>query len=234
MMVHMPRVFLSALPIAMLLGLFFWISANSQLFPDPVAIHWSLNGEPDGFASLDSHLTMIIGVMAFVTLIWVAVVYLKPIPQSVRVLFLAIVGVLWLLLFGIFSHTMLIQAGLQDASQARIGSWFLLATLSIPLILIPWILAKPQLEVADRFRVRYWGVPLLSVEFSSISDLAISEVRPRDFGGWGIRYANKTTAFIPSSGQALEMRLESGERILVRTNKAAELVQEIDAKRGRD
>lgn len=230
----MKKVLLSAIPVLLIASFQAFAHANRERFPDPVAIHWGLSGNPDGFGSLDSQLAITSLVMGFMTLFWVVAIYLKAIPQSVRILFLTITGVLWGLLFSIFSYTLLIQLDLQSAQDSRIGIGFFIFTVGIPILLLPWILAKPKLEVGDQFKVRYWQLPVLTLDYSNLSSVEVGEVRVGDFGGWGIRYSNKTTAFIPSSGQALEIRMESGERILVRTNKAAELVQEINAKRGRD
>lgn len=233
MMDFMKKVLLSAVPVAIVAGFLFFASTNRDRFPDPVAIHWGLSGDPDGFGTLDSQLAITALVMGFMTLMWVAAVFLKAIPTSVRILFLAIIGVLWSLLFVIFAYTLLIQLDIQSAQDARIGIGFFIFTLGVPLLLLPWVLAKPKLEVGDRFKVRYWQLPVLTLDYAHMSSVSVGEVKAGDFGGWGIRYSQKTTAFIPSSGPALEIRLEAGERILVRTNLAAQLVQEIDAKRGK-
>jgi len=227
----MPKALLSSIPVVLMLALFGFVTTQRERFPNPIAIHWGLTGKPDGFATLDSQLALVVGIMGFVSLIWIAIIYLKPIPQPVRVLFLAIVGMLWLLLFGIFVHTFLIQLDLADARQANIGIGFLVFTLAIPILLVPWLLARPVIEVGERFKVRYWGIPLLSVDYVSMRQVTISHVRARDFGGWGVRYANKTTAFIPSSGLALELELESGEKILVRTNQAEAFAKAIAEKK---
>jgi hypothetical protein len=232
MIERMKRILVALSPILFVVALWIFATQNSDRLPDPVAIHWGITGAPDGFASLESQLTLSSAVLALVGLLWAGIVFINRIPKTVKVLFLAIVGSLWVLLFFVFSYSLVIQIDLQDARQANLSVGVLLAILLIPLSLVPWMLAKPKIEVGNRFKVRYWGIPLLNLDYSEIVSASVGEVRAGDFGGWGIRYANKTTAFMPSSGPALELKLQAGERILVRTNQATELVGEIEKAKG--
>lgn len=226
----MKKMLLALTPFFFIASFWFFVQSNSQSFPNPVAIHWGITGEPDGFGSLGDQLAISIFTLSAVGLIWMALVYLGQIPTSVRIMFLAVTGSLWLVLYGIFNYTLVIQLGLPDARDARIGILFFLVLLIIPLLLVPWLLSKPQIVVGDKFRVSYWNIPLFKTEYNQIEFAGEAEARARDFGGLGVRYANKTTAFIPSGGPALELRLKTGERILIRTDSAAELVRELREK----
>ena len=230
MIVCMKRLLLALAPFFFIASFWFFVESNRLSFPDPVAIHWGIGGEPDGFGPLNDQLAMSIFTLSAVGLIWVALVYLGAIPASVRILFLAVTGFLWLVLFLIFSYTLVIQLGLEDSGDARLGILFFLFLLLIPLILLPWLLSKPQVELGEKLKVSYWRIPLFMTEYSQIEFAVESEARARDFGGLGVRYANKTTAFLPSGGPALELRLKTGEKILIRTDNASQLVRDIQDK----
>ena len=231
MIVGMKRFLLAASPIALIAALWIFVDQNRARFPDPIAIHWGITGAPDGFASLDSQILLTTSTLGLVGFLWVTVVFITRIPKTVKILFLAIVGSVWLLLFFLFAYTFAIQLDLKDAREAELSIFVLVAILAFPLLLLPWVFAKPKIAVGERLWVRYWGVPLLSLDLSEIQSATIGQVRATDFGGWGIRYANRTTAFMPSSGQALELNLVAGERILIRTDRADELIRHIgDAK----
>ena len=228
----MKRITLALGPMLAVAALWAYVSLNSERFPDPVAIHWGVSGEADGFASLESHLALTSITLVLVGLLWTSVVLITRIPRPVKLLFLVIVGALWLLLFLLFAYTFAIQIDLADARDADLSIGVLIAMLVLPVALLPWVFAKPRIEVGERLKVLYWGIPLLNVGYSDIASVGTDQVRARDFGGLGIRYANKTTAFMPSAGLALELRLAAGERILVRTDQAAELARQIDNARG--
>lgn len=229
----MNRIPLALSPVALVAALWIFGTQNISRFPDPMAIHWGLTGAPDGFASFESQLVLTTAVLGLVGVLWAGVVFLNRIPRTVKVLFLAIVGSIWLLLFFLFVYTFAIQLDLEDARQANLSIVLLLATLIFPLALVPWVLAKPKIEVGERFKLRYWGIPLLNLNYSEILSAGVGSVRARDFGGWGIRFANRTTAFMPSSGLALELHLQAGERILIRSDQAESLVREIEQAKGR-
>lgn len=228
----MKRILLASSPIALVAALWIFVDQNRARFPDPVAIHWGISGAPDGFASLESQLVLTTATLALVGFLWATVVFLTRIPKTVKILFLAIVGSLWLLLFFLFAYTFAIQLDLGDASEAELSIVVLAAILVFPLLLLPWVFAKPKIEVGERLWVRYWGVPLLNLDLLEIQSATIGHVRASEFGGWGIRYANRTTAFMPSSGQALELTLGAGERILIRTDRADDLIRQIDEAKG--
>lgn len=232
MIAFMKRILLAANPLALVAGLWIFVEQNRARFPDPVAIHWGISGAPDGFASLDSQLVLTTATLALLGILWASVVFLTRIPKTVRILFLAVVGSVWLLLFFLFAYTFAIQLDLSDSRQAELSIFVLAAILLFPLLLLPWVFAKPNIEVRERLWVRYWGVPLLNLDISEIQSATVGEVRASDFGGWGIRYANRTTAFMPSSGQALDLTLGAGERILIRTDRADELIRQIEDARG--
>jgi hypothetical protein len=231
MIMYMKRALLALAPVLLTVSFWFFAESNRGLLPDPLAIHWGIAGDPDGFGSLNDQLAISILTLFLVGIIWVTLVYLRAIPNSIRVLFLAVVGLLWLMLYGIFNYTLVIQLGLEDPRDARIGNVFSLVLLAIPLTLVPWLLSKPRIDLGQTLSVSYWNIPLFRTNYSEIESAHESKARARDFGGLGIRYANKTTAFMPSSGPALELRLRTGERILIRTDRAPELVREIEQKR---
>ncbi len=224
---------LTALVPAIFVALFwFFVSTNRSNFPDPLAIHWGLSGEPDGFGSLDGQLLMVSLVLLLVGGLWAGIVYLRRIPSSVRALFLVITGIIWMLLFVVFSYTFLVQFGLSDARDAGIDIVFFVLLLTIPLLVLPWLMSKPKIELGGQLRVYYWKVPMLRLRYKEVSSVEVVDARARDFGGWGIRYANRTTAFLPNSGPGVLLNLAGGERVLIRTDDASGIAQEITRRSG--
>lgn len=227
----MKRAMLALAPLFFIASFWVFVMANQANFPDPMAIHWGLGGEPDGFGSLEEKFGISVLVLLLIGGLWAALVYLGRIPRSVRLLFLAITGLIWLVLFVLFNYTFVIQLGLQDASEARLGVVFFVSLTLVPLLMVPWLLSKPVIDIGQRLSVSYWRVPLLRVDYQNIESARESEARLRDFGGLGIRYANKTTAFMPSAGPAVELVLKTGEKVLIRTDQPRELVGEIEQRR---
>lgn len=226
----MRKALLAAFPALTIFMLWVWATLNSELFPDPVAIHWGITGEPDGFASLQSHLLLINLSLGLVAAIWAAIVYLKPIPKTLRNLFLVITGYLFVFMFALMFGTLWIQLGQPDATSASLGiSWF--AWMAPILLLVPMFLTMPSIDVSHAVRVLYFGLPLLTIEFSDIAQVGASTAKARDFGGLGIRFSRKTTAFLPSAGPVVELTLVGGERILIRSKHPDEIVGEIERKR---
>lgn len=145
---------------------------------------------------------------------------------------MVITGIIWMLLFVVFSYTFFVQFGLSDAREAEISIVFFIVVLSLPLVLLPWLMSKPKIELGDQLGVYYWRVPMLRLSYKEVSSVEVVDARARDFGGWGIRYANRTIAFLPNSGPGVLLNLSAGERVLIRTDDANVIAQEITRRSG--
>ena len=222
---------LAPLPTVLVAGLWLFVEQNRDRFPNPIASHWDISGQPDGFSDLNTHLAWSTGALALVAAIWFVVTVIKT-PRAIKVLFLVIVGYLFAILFLLMLQTFLAQLDVADASEVVLGPEFLLLLVPV-FFLVPVMLSKPKIEVSEWLVVRLAGFPFLKLNYSEIKSASESKVDAKEFGGWGVRYANKTTAFIPNSGEALELDLVDGSRVLIRSDSSASLAKEINARRQR-
>ena len=225
----MRKLLLGIAPATLIIALWVFVDQSRDRFPDPIASHWGLSGQPDGFSDLDTHLVWSTAALVLVWAIWFLVAVIK-LPRAIRVLFLLITGYLFAILFLLMLQTFVSQLDVLDASEVALGLEFLLLLIPV-FLLIPVMLSKPSIEVSEKLVVRLAGFPFLKLGYHEISAASESEVRAGDFGGWGIRYANKTTAFVPSSGKALKLELVDGSKILIRSDSSAELVDKIETRR---
>jgi hypothetical protein len=87
----------------------------------------------------------------------------------------------------------------------------------------------------DRIRIRY--VPLLTrtISFEEIESHAVRTYKPiRECGGWGIRWwGRQRRAYSVSGDQGVELKLHSGERVMVGSQKPEQLAQALAVGRQR-
>lgn len=227
----MRRMVFALAPFMVLAALNIWAYANKDRFPSPMATHWGIDGRADGFASLETHLLGINLGLGTVAAIWL-IAFLIRLPSAIRTFLLLIVGYIFVVLFVLMAQTLLQQLDLADPSQSRIGIELLLLLLPL-LALFPIVLAWPKVSIGESVDVSLRGIRFLSLPLSVVSAARSSTAKAADFGGWGLRYANKTTAFVPRSGPALELELANGSKILIRVDNPDQLVQEIERRSAR-
>ena len=225
----MKKFVIALVPVALIALMNLWVFSNRDRFPDPIAMHWGANGQPDGFGSLETHMLWVNIGLGLVAVIWFAVSVIRT-PTALRRLFQFIVGYLFVLLSLIMLQTLLIQIDLPTSQGAELGLWVFL--LIVPVIfLIPLMLSRPEVVVTDNVAVKLRGLSFLNLPIDEISVASEDQVRASDFGGWGIRYAAKTTAFVPSSGPALLLTLKDESKVLIRSDRAGELASQINNQR---
>ncbi len=56
---------------------------------------------------------------------------------------------------------------------------------------------------------------MLTLDYDDIADIEIVQLRARDYGGLGIRYSRGKLAFMPKPGRGLELKLKSGESVVI-------------------
>jgi hypothetical protein len=81
--------------------------------------------------------------------------------------------------------------------------------------LVVLVLRAPKVVLGEQLLIKYASITFLTLEYSEIEAVEIVPIRAMDFGGLGIRYSKRRLAFIPRSGQAIALKLKSGESVLV-------------------
>lgn len=225
------RVFLIPASAALFLS-WVWFLIGSGGLPDPVAIHWGLSGQADGFLARDSYLLVVAPAILIPLMLQVLFYVLqKNVPLIRRFVAVVLSIVYWMLLLIMFFAT-ISQVGLLDAGQ----STFPVLLLAVLLILIPvslWFsLAFPSIEIGTELVVRLRGIKVLSVPMRDVLGVETVSMSSWNFGGLGIRVSGKTLAFIPSRGEGVVFSLKTGEKIAVRSKQASEVLTLALAKLG--
>jgi hypothetical protein len=225
------RVFLIPASAALFLS-WVWFLIGSGGLPDPVAIHWGLSGQADGFLARDSYLLVVAPAILIPLMLQVLFYVLqKNVPLIRRFVAVVLSIIYWMLLLIMFFAT-ISQVGLLDAGQ----STFPVLLLAVLLIMIPvslWFsLAFPSIEIGSELVVRLRGIKVLSVPMQDVLGVETASMSSWNFGGLGIRVSGKTLAFIPSKGAGVVFSLKTGEKIAVRSKQASELLTLALAKLG--
>ena len=225
------RLFLTPVSALLFLGWVYSLIASAAL-PDPVAIHWGITGQADGFISRDSYMLVVAPAILIPWLLQTLFYLLQKKLPLIREFVGAVLSLIYWMLFVIMSSATAIQVGGQDAAQVSFPV-FLLASL---LILIPfslWFsLAFPSIELGNELVVRLRGIKVLSVPMKDVQAVETASMSSWNFGGLGIRVSGKTLAFIPSKGEGVVFSLRSGEKIAVRSKQASEVAIAAQAKLG--
>jgi hypothetical protein len=225
------RVFLIPASAALFLS-WVWFLIGSGGLPDPVAIHWGLSGQADGFLARDSYLLVVAPAILIPLMLQVLFYVLqKNVPLIRRFVAVVLSIIYWMLLLIMFFAT-ISQVGLLDAGQ----STFPVLLLAVLLIMIPvslWFsLAFPSIEIGTELVVRLRGIKVLSVPMQDVLGVETASMSSWNFGGLGIRVSGKTLAFIPSKGEGVVFSLHTGEKIAVRSKQASEVLKLALAKLG--
>jgi hypothetical protein len=225
------RLFLTPVSALLFLGWVYFLIASAAL-PDPVAIHWGITGQADGFISRDSYLLVVAPAIVVPLALQVLFYAIQKNAPLIRKFIGAVLSIIYWMLFAIMFSATAIQVGSADATQEGFPV-FLLAFL---LILIPfslWFsLAFPEMEVGNELVIRLRGFKVLSISMKEIKAVETAPMSPWNFGGLGIRASGKTLAFIPSKGEGVVFTLNSGEKIAVRSNQASAVATSTLAKLG--
>jgi hypothetical protein len=225
------RVFLIPASAALFLS-WVWFLIGSGGLPDPVAIHWGLSGQADGFLARDSYLLVVAPAILIPLMLQVLFYVLqKNVPLIRRFVAVVLSMIYWMLLLIMFFAT-ISQVGLLDAGQ----STFPVLLLAVLLIMIPvslWFsLAFPSIEIGTELVVRLRGIKVLSVPMQDVLGVETASMSSWNFGGLGIRVSGKTLAFIPSKGEGVVFSLHTGEKIAIRSKQPSEVSKLALAKLG--
>jgi len=199
--------------------------------PDPLAIHFGISGQADGYLSFwPSVITnaALIATPAFVGLFLASTGY----PKRLRGIFFWLPMSLTGLFFAISSYLLLIQIDLETAEVAKIDANFFLLIFLPVFFLTLLLLRLPEIEVDDSYlNIKSLGISMVKISLDQIASVSTTNVRARDFGGWGLRVNFQgEIAFLPSSGSAIAIEKRSGEKILIRTNNPEQMKTMIEGK----
>jgi hypothetical protein len=225
------RVFLIPASAALFLS-WVWFLIGSGGLPDPVAIHWGLSGQADGFLARDSYLLVVAPAILIPLMLQVLFYVLqKNVPLIRRFVAVVLSIIYWMLLLIMFFAT-ISQVGLLDAGQSTFPVLLLAVLLGLIPVSLWFSLAFPSIEIGTELVVRLRGIKVLSVPMQDVLGVETASMSSWNFGGLGIRVSGKTLAFIPSKGAGVVFSLKTGEKIAVRSKQASEVLTLALAKLG--
>jgi hypothetical protein len=90
---------------------------------------------------------------------------------------------------------------------------------------------KLIVEVTDEaLTIRYVPFVKRTITYSEIKRCQVRSYRPiREYGGWGIRGLGKRRAYTVSGNQGVELELQSGQQIMLGSQKPQDLAMGIEA-----
>lgn len=216
------------LPVAAFAWYYWWANSlqSAGLLPAPLATHWGPSGEADGFSSLNEHLWAAGAAFLIPGAIWAVVILYPRIPSTIRIVLMLVTGVLFATMAGIQIAAIDSQIGLLDARDSAL-EFPLLVFLAPVAVLLILFMAKPRIDVGESLTVYLRGIPMFRAEYSEIESARKSVASWKSFGGLGLRVSGKKVAFLPNSGEVIEIVTRKGETVLVRTDSADEELREI-------
>jgi hypothetical protein len=202
--------------------------ASAESLPDPIAIHWGITMQPDGFVSISEFaLTALIVQL----LIWAPSVALSVWANAkvrIKKLLLLVVGIIFWMITGIITTSALIQVGASDTAAINFPlPVFAFLMLSVPVLPI-FLLAMPEIVVGERVDVRLRGFSVMSFPPEEIVSAAVGTVSAREFGGWGVRLTTRKIGFVPSKGPAVKIYLQDGTEVSIRNKDPQAIVRQIE------
>lgn len=223
------KLLISLIPVALIGGQVLVVLSldESGQIPNPLATHWNIFGDPDGFSSVGGHLALTSAILGVLALVWILVVYSPSITPIIRKFLLVVLACVQLTIFGIFAFAIFSQVGLADARESRFGMETFVFILVPILFLLYTLLSFPRIRLETELEVYLRGIRFLSLPFSKISSVSKEVAYLREFGGAGLRVSRGKVAFLPSSGEVIAIETKSGDHFLIRSRAAADDVQRI-------
>ena len=209
-MKNVRKIFAAAIALVLIHLGFLILSVQLGWLVEPIPVHWGADLQPDRFVSFEQHLIEISILQLFALLFLGISAFTKKRLLSGLLGFTG-VGV-FLLLQLIAWTTTVIQ--LSPEQQGFPFNLFLIL-LAVPMVLVVVVLQVPQVEVGEQLRVKVSGIAMLTLDYGDIADTEIVQLRARDYGGLGIRYSRGKLAFMPKPGKGVELKLKSGESVVI-------------------
>ena len=215
------------LAIAGLQVLIFWLDAAGQL-PNPMAIHWGVTMQPDGFVSVSEFALTSLVIQLLIWIPSVAVAVLVKAKARIKKLLFLVIGIVFWLVTGLITLSLLIQVGVSDAANIRFPiSVFAFLILSIAASLV-YLLAMPEIVVGEQVVVKLRGFAVMSFTPDEIVSASVGTISAREFGGWGIRLTSRKIGFVPSRGPAVKLNLQDGTEVSIRSKDPIAVVELIE------
>lgn len=196
--------------------------------PNPMAIHWGITMQPDGFVSVsDFALTVLILQLA----IWLPSIAADIWPKSkirIRNLLILVFGIVFWLLTAILCVSLFIQVGATDAAAVDFP-WPVFAVLLLSILfLLGFLLSMPEVLVGENVQIRLRGLTIMSFDPEEIVSASVGVVSAREFGGWGIRLTTRKIGFVPSKCPAVKLYLQDGTEVSIRSKDPKAIVASIE------
>jgi len=219
---------MTLIPVAAFAWFYSWVhSLDAEgLLPDPVATHWGPDGQADGFSSLSEQMVFAGAAFLIPGAIWALVLLYPKITSSIRIVLMMVVAVLFGTMAGIQIEAIRSQIGLLDARDSVLEFPFVVVFAPVAVLVILF-LAKPRLEVGSSLTVYLRGIAMFRTEYSQLESVSKSTASWKSYGGLGLRVSGKKVAFLPSSGDVIELVTNRGETVVVRTDNADQELKEI-------
>jgi hypothetical protein len=215
------------LAVAGLQALIYSLDFAGQL-PNPMAIHWGITMQPDGFVSVsDFALTVLILQLA----IWLPSLAADIWPKSkirIRNLVILVFGIVFWLVTAILCVSLFIQVGATDAAAVDFP-WPVFAVLLLSILfLLGFLLSMPEVVVGENVQIRLRGLTIMRFDPEEIVSASVGVVSAREFGGWGIRLTTRKIGFVPSKGPAVKIYLQDGTEVSIRSKDPKAIVASIE------
>ncbi len=196
--------------------------------PNPMAIHWGITMQPDGFVSVsDFALTVLILQLAICLPSIAAYIWPKS-KIRIRNLVIVVFGIVFWLVTAILCVSLFIQVGATDAAVVDFP-WpvFVVILLAVP-VLLGFLLSMPEVLVGESVQIRLRGLTIMSFDPEEIVSASVGVVSAREFGGWGIRLTTRKIGFVPSKGPAVKIYLQDGTEVSIRSKDPKAIVASIE------
>lgn len=143
---------------------------------------------------------------------------------------LAIVGVIAVATWATFVQQIVRGRPVGDEPASDWVVWLLLALFGIALPAFLWLLRMETLVFDDRVEIRMKPLSQRIIPAVEIAGAEARTYRPlHDFGGWGVRGTGSNRAYNVSGDQGVQLVLNDGKRILIGTQRPADLAAAIAA-----
>lgn len=214
----------------LLLNLWIWYLAASGELPEPMAIHWGFSLSPDGFTSVIGYqIVVAITLGSVIALYFISLASLKRKP-ILRKFLGNVLSAVYLMIFSIMFVGTFIQISVGDSREANFPAGVFLLLLLLVSAAIWIFLAFPEIELSDKIRIKLRGFSFLALDFEDVESVGFEVIRPVSFGGWGLRVRGSRIAFIPSKGEAVILKLKSGEEVAIRVKNGTSSLEAIQAR----
>jgi hypothetical protein len=201
---------------------------SAGALPTPMAIHWGITMQPDGFVSVSEFALTCLVIQLLIWLPSVALSIWAKAKVRIKNLLLLVGGIVFWLLTGILTASLLIQVGAADATAISFPlPLFVFIIVSVPLLLV-FLLAMPEIVVGESVEVKLRGFTVMSFPPEEIVGASVGSVSAREFGGWGIRLTRRKIGFIPSNGPAVKLNLQDGTEVSIRSKASEAIVRQIE------